>query len=58
MSNFKESIIELIKKDLASGMMLKEAVIKAGFHRIDGTNVYIMGYGLYEDKALVTIIPD
>ena len=53
-----EIIVERIKKDIASGLSLKEAVINAGFHRIDGTNVYIMGYGLYEDKALITIVSD
>jgi hypothetical protein len=58
MSDFTEAIVELVKKDLASGSTLKEAVINAGFHRIDGTNTYIMGYGLYRDKALVTVIPD
>ena len=58
MSIFKENIEKLIKKDLANGMTVKEAVINAGFHRIDGTNTYIMGYGLYEDKALVTIVPN
>jgi hypothetical protein len=58
MSNFVESITKLIKKDLEKGVKLKEAVLNAGFHHIDGTNTYIMGYGIYEDNALVIVIPD
>jgi len=58
MNDFTKAIAEVIKKDLESGMTFKEAIINAGFHQIDGTNTYIMGYGLYEDKALVIIIPD
>jgi len=57
MVSFMESIVELIKKDMASGISPKEAVINTGFHRIDGTNTYILGYGLYEDKALVISFP-
>lgn len=58
MNSFLYGIKELIKKNLEKGMTLREALINVGFHQIEGTNTYVMGYGLYEDKVLITVIPN
>lgn len=58
MNSFRESVEELIKQDLAKGIPLKEVILNVGFHAIKGTNVYVMGYGINEDKALIIVVPD
>lgn len=53
MWNFRESIIELIKKDIASGLTLTEALQNQGAKKWSEPNIYYIPYGLYEDKVLL-----
>lgn len=58
MSDFKECITELIKKEIASGLTPIEALEKVGAKKLNGCDsIYYIGYGLYNDKALFFKVP-
>lgn len=53
MNPFAKGITDLIKKDVAEGKSLKEALNSVGAKKWAGDNTYYIPYGTYQDKVLI-----
>lgn len=56
--SFRKAINDLINEKIRNGMSPKEAVIDTGFQKMDGTSIYYLPYGLYQDKILTIRVLD
>jgi len=53
MNQFAKGITDLIKKEVAEGKSLKEALDSVGAKKWVGDNTYYIPYGTYQDKVLI-----